>query len=125
MADITMKSVKWDVSTKCNLRCKHCSVADMYFEGEPAQQVSHAQRLELVDRMAEGGVTNLSLLGGEPLMLGEDLFPLLDRARRRGIKVSLVTNGLLLTPETSARLIEHGLSNLVVSIESPDAAIHN
>jgi radical SAM protein with 4Fe4S-binding SPASM domain len=97
----------------------------MYFNGEKVQQISQRQRLDLLNRMADGGVSNLSLLGGEPLMLGEDMFPMLDLARRRGIKVSLVSNGLLLTPETSARLIEHGLSNLVVSIESPNAAIHN
>ncbi len=121
-----MKSAKWDVTTKCNLRCKHCSVADMYFGGgTPAAQATLDEKLLLVDRLADGGVTQLSLLGGEPLTLGEDLFALLRRARERRVAVSLVTNGLLLNPDVSRRLIDHGLANLVVSIESPRADIHN
>ena len=66
-----MKSAKWDVTSKCNLRCKHCSVADMYFgEGNSTPQISLGDKLRLIDRLADGGVTRLSLLGGEPLTLG-------------------------------------------------------
>jgi len=121
-----MISAKWDITSQCNLRCKHCSVADMYFNRTRAvAQLTLQQKLEVIDRLADGGVTKLSLLGGEPLMLGDNLFSLLCRARDREINVTIVTNGLLLTSEVSRRLVDDGLANLVVSIESPRAEIHN
>jgi len=120
-----MTTAKWDVTTSCNLRCAHCSVAKLYFSGSRPTSLSLADRLRVLDNLADGGVTHISLLGGEPLTLREDLFSLLDHARSRGILVSLVTNGVLLNADTAHRLIEHGLSSLVVSIESARAEVHD
>lgn len=120
-----MKSAKWDLTSTCNLRCSHCSVAEMYFKDTPMPQLSLPDRLRIIDALADGGVSSLSLLGGEPLTLGTQLFAILRRAQDRQIKVTMVTNGLLLTADTSRRLIDHGLSRLVFSIESPSADIHN
>jgi MoaA/NifB/PqqE/SkfB family radical SAM enzyme len=120
-----MINAKWDITSTCNLRCSHCSVAEMYFNGTPPPQLSMQDRLHIIDNLAEGGVSYLSLLGGEPLTLGDQLFALLRRAQERQIKIGLVTNGQLLDANTSCRLMDYGLANLIVSIESPDAEIHN
>lgn len=120
-----MISAKWDVTSTCNLRCAHCSVAGMYFNAGAPAALSLAERLHVLDNLADGGVTYLSLLGGEPLTLGDDLFCLLRRARDRGVGVSVVTNGQLLDAERAARLIDCGLSNLAVSIDGPQASIHD
>ena len=120
-----MLCAKWDITNKCNLRCPHCSVAKMYFDGAAMPQLSLRDRLLILDKLADGGVSNLSLLGGEPLTLGNDLYALLERARKHQIKCSIVTNGLLLKPDVSRRLIDSGVNRLVVSIESPSPDIHN
>lgn len=120
-----MKSAKWDVTNQCNLRCKHCSVAEMYFRGSPAPQLPLARQLQVLDRLAEGGVTHLSLLGGEPLFMGDGLFTLLERAKELRIRVSIVTNGILLDGQAGRRLLDCDLAALVVSIESPVPDIHN
>ena len=120
-----MKSAKWDLTSTCNLRCSHCSVAEMYFKDVHVPELSLEDRLRIIDALADGGVGNLSLLGGEPLTLGDQLYTLLHRARERNIKVTVVTNGLLLDENASRRLIDSGLSRLVFSIESPNAEIHN
>jgi len=121
-----MITAKWDITSSCNLRCRHCSVADMYFDKKhQIHQLSSSDRLQIIDRLADGGVRNLSLLGGEPLTLGEEIWPLLQRARERNIGVHLVTNGLLLSTGTSKRLIDSGLKCLIVSIDGPSAITHN
>jgi radical SAM protein with 4Fe4S-binding SPASM domain len=120
-----MISAKWDLTSTCNLRCKHCSVAEMYFTNTIHPQLSLNDRLRIIDRLSDGGVKYLSLLGGEPLTLGDDLFSLLSRAKKRDIRVGIVTNGQLLTYDISKRLIDYGIANLTVSIESPSAEIHN
>lgn len=120
-----MISAKWDITSTCNLRCSHCSVAGMYFDGAPPPQLSLQDRLRIIDTLAEGGVTYLSLLGGEPLTLGDQLWPLLRRAQEHRIGVGIVTNGQLLDANVSAQLMDYELSNLSVSIESPKASVHN
>ncbi len=121
-----MISAKWDLTSTCNLRCSHCSVANMYFDNEnPVKELSLQDRLLVIDRLADGGVTHISLLGGEPLTLGNDLWALLDHAKRRQIRIHLVTNAMLLETATSQRLIDSGLDRLVVSIDGPTAESHN
>lgn len=120
-----MKSAKWDLTSKCNLRCSHCSVAEMYFKNISVPEISIEDRLHIIDVLADGGVSNLSLLGGEPLIIGDDIFALLHRAQERQIKVTIVTNALLLDVDASRRLMDYGLARLVCSIESPSAEIHN
>lgn len=121
-----MISAKWDLTSNCNLRCSHCSVANMYFDKQnPVKDLSQHERLTIVDRLADGGVTSLSLLGGEPLTLREDLWALLEHAKKRQLSVHLVTNATLLNSDASKRLIDCGLDRLVVSIDGPTAGIHN
>ena len=97
----------------------------MYFKDIHVPELSLDDKLRIIDALADGGVGNLSLLGGEPLTLGDQLFTLLHRAQQRNIKVTAVTNGLLLDENASRQLIDNGLSRLVFSIESPNAEIHN
>jgi Fe-coproporphyrin III synthase len=91
---------------RCNLECAHC-----YMEGSPRRR----ERLPLdavlraVDECATLGVGSISLTGGEPL-----LYPDLDRvltaaAQMPDIKVTLCTNGTLLTTRRAARFREVGL----------------
>jgi len=59
-----------------------------------------------VDRLAEGGVKNVLFTGGgEPLMNREVVLMAMQRARALGCNVALYTNGVLLSPETSTRVL--------------------
>jgi Fe-coproporphyrin III synthase len=100
---------------RCNLECAHC-----YMEGSPRRQ----ERLPLdavlraVGECAALGVGSISLTGGEPL-----LYPALDRvieaiAAVAGLKITLCSNGTLLTPRRAARFREAGL-RVNVSIDGP------
>ena len=89
------KSIKWDVTTKCNLHCAHCSVGKEYFV-EGVCEMPLASKIQVIDKLADGGVGAISLLGGEPLTMGDDLLAIIQHAVSKGVKMSLVTNGLLL-----------------------------
>ncbi|HUB48635.1 MAG TPA: radical SAM protein [Acetobacteraceae bacterium] len=117
---------KWDITSKCNLRCTHCSVADMYFNsGNVPRQLDRKGRLAVLDSLKDGGVSGLSLLGGEPLTLRGQLLDILHHATKIGLKLTIVSNGQLLDERTSRSLIDGGLDSLVVSIEAPVAEIHD
>ncbi len=95
--------IDWVITGKCNLRCLHCRGMD---DGE----LSTERALSLLDEMAGLRPGWLIIEGGEPL-LRRDIFTLLEKARKLGLEVYLITSGMLL----SAEIIEK-LSRLAVRV---------
>lgn len=118
------KHFKWDITGKCNLRCKHCLTGDNY-KTSARKELTHEQRLVVVDKLKSGGVHLINLLGGEPLILGEDLLSLARYCNETGMRMTLNTNGTLLTEEMARRLFDSGCKGLTVSIDGPNPATHD
>ena len=70
-----------------------------------------------IDRLADLGTTIITLSGGEPT-LHPDLDAIIARIRERGAIATLITNGLLLTPERIGKLNRAGLDYLQISIDN-------
>ena len=103
----------WEVTQKCNLQCVHCSSSG---GKEPAGELSPADALHLVDELAASlRIYRLVLSGGEPL-LRRDIFSIIEKAATAGLKVSLFTNGTLLTDSILTRLDKLGLDYLQIGI---------
>ena len=107
--------VVWNITRACNLLCRHC-----YQNAAPRPEPNELtldEKLRAVDQMGLEGVPFLAIAGGEPLV-SKDLWPVLERARERGIHTTVATNGTLLTKENAERLIEAGVKYVEVSIDS-------
>ena len=52
-----LKSIKWDITGTCNLRCIHCCTGDKYVR-EQNKELSFEGKLKVIDILAEGGVTS-------------------------------------------------------------------
>jgi len=114
--------VVWNITQLCNLACKHC-----YQNAGPrpaTDELTLEERLRVVDELANNGVPFLAIAGGEPLAL-KDLWPVLEYANRRGLHLTLATNGTLLTAETAARLKECGVKYVEVSVDGLDPDEHD
>ena len=114
--------VVWNFTQACNLRCRHC-----YQNATPRpdpDELTLAEKLDLVDQMADAGTPFLAIAGGEPLV-SRDIWPVLEHAHRRGIHLTLATNGTLLTPGNVARLKQCGVKYVEVSIDSVDPRQHD
>ena len=106
----------------CNLRCVFCREISekekiLGDEGD-GKHLSFEEILQVVRIFAEGGGSRVHIIGGEPL-LRQDL-PLLvgETSQVKGIEdITLTTNGLLLT-DKAHDLVKHGLTHLVVGIDS-------
>lgn len=106
--------VIWNVGRQCNLHCVHC-----YSDSENRQYTGELTTNEgkaLIDDLAGFGIPVLLLSGGEPLMR-PDLFELIAHARSRGVRVTLSTNGTLITPEVAARLRALEVSYVGISLD--------
>ena len=113
--------VVWDFTHKCNLKCMHC-----YSESGATREseLNTKEALEVVDQLADAGVTALAFSGGEPLTR-EDFFQVASHAVSRGLYVSLATNGTLLTKENVRKLKETGVNYVEVSIDGATANSHD
>lgn len=83
----------------------------------PADELSSLEALAVVDELAEAQVPLLGLAGADPL-LRPDWRRLVQRAVRRGLGVSLATDGLAVTPEVATELAALGLQSVTVSLDS-------
>ena len=113
--------VVWDFTHKCNLSCKHCySNSGAVLE----EELSTMEALGVVDQLAEAGVTALAFSGGEPLSR-KDFFNVASHAVKRGLYVSVATNGTLLTKENVKKLKRTGVHYVEVSIDGATAGTHD
>lgn len=110
------------VTYRCQCRCVHCSSAELGLDGE--EELSTAEVKSLIDQAAAAGIIKFGFTGGEPL-LREDLEELVARAAARHMSVSIDTNGAGLDEETALRLKKAGVSNICVSVDSPDPKVHD
>jgi MoaA/NifB/PqqE/SkfB family radical SAM enzyme len=112
--------VKIKLTWRCNLRCQMCN----YWRQERHNALSPELLRTTVDELAELGCGKIHLSGGEPL-LREDLFELIEYMVAKGMRVNLTTNGTLLTRDKAERLASSGVKSISVSIDSPEAGIHD
>lgn len=112
-------TVNWTLSYDCNFSCSHC-----YSRGQSRTSLPLADILRIVEELARCRVAFLNFGGGEPL-----LYPHLDMVTReataRGLKVTMNTNGWLLTAERARELAEAGFRSVGVSLDGPDAPVHD
>lgn len=110
--------IKWYITGRCNLRCKHCYLSSYHGEG------SLTKILNIVDELAEIGVKDINFLGGEPL-IRKDLEAIVRHTAARGIHVKIGTNGTLLTKKRVESLLSAGCYDFQISIEGMNAEIND
>ena len=106
--------VIWNLTRRCNLRCRHCytTSADVPFPGE----LTHEQATGILDDLKAFGIPALILSGGEPLSRF-DFFELAERARDLGFRhLSLSTNGTRIA-ENIDRIAEIGFDYVGISLD--------
>jgi uncharacterized protein len=129
-------SVTLLTTLQCNFACDYCFQGDHgdynkfadKMSLETAQKVADWIELEL-DRV-HPETFQLTFFGGEPLLnlpvmyyLAEELW---GRTSSRGLpmSISVITNGLLLTPDVVDRLLPYGLKGIKITLDG-DRETHN
>jgi radical SAM protein with 4Fe4S-binding SPASM domain len=106
--------VVWNITRTCNLRCVHCysdSMA-MQYPGE----LNWEQMQAVVKDLAGYKIPSLLLSGGEPL-IHPRFFDLVDLATEQGLKLTISTNGTLVTPEKAALLKAANVAYVGISLD--------
>lgn len=116
-----MLIVAWETTSACNLRCSYCR-AGATAEQDP-DELSTEEALALIDEVAPLKPM-LILTGGEPLQRA-DIFLLAGHAVSKGLRVSLATNGTLLTREIVDKIAASGISRVSVSLDGSTPEMHD
>jgi 2,4-dienoyl-CoA reductase-like NADH-dependent reductase (Old Yellow Enzyme family) len=95
----------WEITLACDLACRHCG--SRAGRARP-DELSTEEALDFVDQMAELGVLEVTLIGGEAY-LREDWTQIVARIKARGMSPLLTTGGRGMTPERAAAAAAAGL----------------
>jgi radical SAM protein with 4Fe4S-binding SPASM domain len=107
----------WEITLRCDLACRHCG--SRAGRARP-DELSTAEALDLVAQMAELGVREVTLIGGEAY-LREDWTDIARAVRAAGMLCSMTTGGRGLTPERARAAKEAGLQGVSVSVDGLSA----
>ena len=108
--------VEIDVTSRCNACCPFC------FQGEHLAQddeLSFDSMIVLLDKLREMGTYYIGFSGGEPF-IREDFVDILEAAKKRGFRLSLITNGTALNREMINRMKKMKVDHITVSFHSID-----
>jgi radical SAM protein with 4Fe4S-binding SPASM domain len=89
-----------ETTNLCNLRCKHCYANSAY---KRPNELETDIILGLIDELAEIGVLQVFLTGGE-LFAHPDAVKIVQHARSKDFSTQIFTNGLLITEEILSQI---------------------
>lgn len=111
----------WNITRTCNLRCVHC-YSDSNAMGYPGE-LTWPQMEAVVDDLAAYQVPSLLLSGGEPLVHPR-FFDLVEQASAKDLKLTISTNGTLITSEKAALLKAAQVAYVGISLDGI-GAVHD
>ena len=115
--------IVWNITYRCNLRCKHC-YEDAGRERPELSTEEVKQVLDGFSRTAGIGLPALSFSGGEPLMR-KDFFDIAAYAKKRVGYVSIASNGTLLNKYNVKRIKDTGIDYVEISLDGATPAVHD
>jgi len=108
------------VTGRCQCDCAHCSASGL----PSGSELTAGEIKGVIDSGRAMGSPKIGFTGGEPL-LRADIAGLVAHASGLGLSVSLDTNGILLDRQKVLELKAAGISNINISLDSPDARRHD
>ena len=117
-------TLQFELTGQCNLKCKHCynrsGDADRETLMTPEKWCELARQI-----VSDGGIFQCIISGGEPLLLGDKLFDVMDILHDDGTSFVVITNALLLTKEKVKRFAKYRYFWFQISIDGSTAELHD
>lgn len=107
----------WEITLRCNLRCIHCGSR----AGDARErELRTDEALDLVDQLAQAGVTVVVLIGGEAYLRKD--WEIIARAIvNAGMECGMTTGGWGVTAPMAHRIAATGITTVSVSVDGLEA----
>lgn len=103
----------WEITLKCNLACSHCGSR----AGQArSQELSTQEALDLVEQMADVGIKEVTLIGGEAF-LRADWLQIAAAINQAGMRCTMTTGGYGITLTTANKMKQAGIATVSVSVD--------
>jgi radical SAM protein with 4Fe4S-binding SPASM domain len=103
----------WELTLRCDLACRHCSSRAGRAR---ADELDTVEALGVARQLAELGVREVTLIGGEAY-LRDDWLDVVRAVRSGGMRCTMVTGGRALSRERAAAARDAGLEGVSVSVD--------
>jgi radical SAM protein with 4Fe4S-binding SPASM domain len=103
----------WEITLRCDLACRHCGSRA---GRERPEELSTEEALDAVRQMADLGVREVTLIGGEAY-LRDDWTQIVRAVRDHGMQCSMTTGGRGFTRERAEAARRAGLQSVSVSVD--------
>lgn len=108
----------YGVTHRCNMRCRMCVV---WKDGNRGEELSVEAIRPMARELVRAGVRMVALGGGEPTVR-QDLPGIVSAFAEPGADVRLLTNGIQLSDELIASVIQAGARHVSISLDTLDPA---
>ena len=110
-----------ELTHRCNLRCNQCYNQS----GCSTPDISFDKWMDVTRQLVDMSIFECVISGGEPLLLKDKLYKLMDILSNSGVRFIFVTNGLLLDERKVKRLSKYDYYWIQVSIDGSRPEIHD
>jgi len=107
----------WEITLRCDLACRHCG--SRAGRSRP-DELSTEEALDLVRQMAEIGVEEVTVIGGEAY-LRDDFPEIVSAIRKAGMRATMTTGGRSLSRDVARIAKQAGLESASVSVDGLEA----
>ena len=119
-------TLQFELTGACNLACKHCYNRSGDADRKSQTLMTPEKWIELAHQIvSDGGIFQSIISGGEPLLLGDRLFDIMDILHDDGTSFVVITNSLLLTKDKVKRFAKYRFFWFQISIDGATAAVHD
>lgn len=112
--------LQFELTGACNLKCKQC-----YNDSGKKTTTMTPEHWKDFSNSVAKDLFSVTLSGGEPLLLGEQLFSLMDIFAANHTWINLISNGFFIDREVARRLAKYELGWVEISIDSPHEDYHD
>lgn len=107
----------WEITLKCNLGCQHCGSRAGH---NRTKELSTEEALDLVKQLAEVGIKEVTLIGGEAF-LRPDWLDIAKAITDAGMMCGMTTGGFGISQETAQKMKKAGIEVVSVSVDGLEA----
>jgi len=119
-SDYWLKKLQIELTSKCNLRCKHC----YFYEDKKSKdtyELPFSKIKDIVDEVKRMGAEVISLTGGEPFMRN-DIYDVLTYIESKNMAIVILTNGTLIDQKVAQKISTFKNLYVTISLDGPQSA---
>lgn len=118
-------TLQFELTSHCNVHCKHCYNVSGDNNSSPDLMTPENWKNFARYLVNYGGIFQCVISGGEPLLLGDDLFGIMDILHDDGTTFLVISNCLLMTQEKAKKFRKYRYKWFQVSIDGVSAERHD